>query len=87
MEHNDPDQVFPVEVPVTLFVGVPTALRWTISAAGQPAAAPLAALPLLALPAGGRRAGPGRLARSAIGRGITADGDSGYGTADKDSGW
>ena len=97
IEHNAPDQVFPAEVPVTLAVGVPTALRLDqISAAGQPAAAPLAALPLLALPAAaaaalglagwrGRRSGgvSQRMVTADMGRRIkTADGDSGYGTAD-----
>jgi hypothetical protein len=52
MEHNDPDQEFPVEVPVTLFVGVPTAITLNdLASASQPASAPLGALPVAALPA------------------------------------
>jgi DNA-binding beta-propeller fold protein YncE len=49
LEHNDPNQAFPAEVPVTLTVEVPTAIRLDdLSTAGRPA--PLIALPMLALP-------------------------------------
>lgn len=49
MEHNDPNQAFPAEAPVTLTVEVPTAIRLDdLSTAGRPA--PLAALPMSALP-------------------------------------
>jgi YVTN family beta-propeller protein len=85
LEHNDPNQEFPVEIPVTLTVEVPTALRLNEPlAAGQPA--PLGALPLAALPAA---------AMVALGlagwrrgwRNTTADGDGGWRntTADGDS--
>jgi YVTN family beta-propeller protein len=50
LEHNDPNQTFPVEIPVTLTVGIPTAIRLDdLSTAGRPA--PLGALPMAALPA------------------------------------
>lgn len=77
LEHNDPNQEFPVEIPVTLTVEIPTALRLNEPlAAGQPGPAPLAALPLAALPAA---------AMVALGlagwrrgwRNTTADGDGG----------
>lgn len=52
LEHNDPNQAFPAEAPVTLTVEVPTAIRLDgLSTAGRPAQAPLGALPMAALPA------------------------------------
>lgn len=52
MEHNDPNQTFPAEAAVTLFVGVPTAITLNdLASASQPASAPLGALPVAALPA------------------------------------
>lgn len=51
IEHNDPNQAFPAEAPVTLIVEVPTALGLdALTSAGQPAQAPVHALPLAALP-------------------------------------
>lgn len=52
IEHNDPGQVSPAEVPVTLAVGVPTAVDLEqFSTARLPTSAPLSSLPLGALPA------------------------------------
>lgn len=52
IEHNDPNHVFPAEVPVVLTVGVPTAVTLSkLSAATVPASTPLSSLPLAALPA------------------------------------
>lgn len=52
MEHNDPNQIFPAEAPVTLVVEVPTAITLNdLATAGQPASAPFNALPVAALPA------------------------------------
>lgn len=52
IEHNDPNHIFPAEVPVTLTVEIPTAIRLDdLSTANQSAPAPLSALPMAALPA------------------------------------
>lgn len=52
IEHDDPAQVFPAEIPVTLAVGVPTAVDLEqFSTARLPTPAPLSSLPLAALPA------------------------------------
>jgi hypothetical protein len=51
IEHNDPNQPFPAEVPVALTVYVPTAVVLNDLSTTQPGAAMPVSIPLTALPA------------------------------------
>ena len=51
IEHNDPNQPFPAEVPVALTVFVPTAVVLNDLSTTQPGSAMPTSLPLAALPA------------------------------------